>query len=136
MKNKLQSGDLIRRYRNRHNSDEGFTLIELLIVVVVLGILAAIVVFALGNQTSEAAKAACKADAKSVEVAVEVFRAKTGAYPGSVAALVPTYLRQAPGVTKYIITTAAGAVLVDPTPLVAGGETSFDLSPNPCDAVT
>ncbi len=69
MKNKLQSGDLIRRYRNRHNSDEGFTLIELLIVVVVLGILAAIVVFALGDQTKDATVSACKADAKSVEVA-------------------------------------------------------------------
>ncbi len=53
--------------------DSGFTLIEILIVIVVLGILAAVVVFALGSQTTSSAKAACKADAKTVETAASAF---------------------------------------------------------------
>jgi general secretion pathway protein G len=91
---------MINRLKQRMHQDEGFTLIELLIVIVVLGILAAIVVFALSNQTSNAAKSACNADAKSVEVAVEAYRAQTSNYPANVAALTAggpaAYLRQAP----------------------------------------
>jgi general secretion pathway protein G len=107
---------MITRLKKRMQEDEGFTLIELLIVIVVLGILAAIVVFALSNQTSNSATAACKADAKSVEVAQEAFRAQQPAtYAANLAALVPTYLRSAPSAAHYtIITDVSGAVGVYP----------------------
>lgn len=68
------------RFSNRHD-DNGFTLIELLVVVVILGVLAGIVVFAVGGLTSESVQAACKSDYKSVEVAVETFKAQEGIYP-------------------------------------------------------
>ena len=55
--------------------DDGFTLIELLIVIVVLGILAAVVVFALGSVTGDAKRSACNADAKSIVTAVQVYNA-------------------------------------------------------------
>ncbi|MGH3745559.1 MAG: type II secretion system protein, partial [Mycobacteriales bacterium] len=72
---------MLDRLRARaQRSDEGFTLIELLIVIVILGILAAIVVFAVGNSTSDAKSSACKADIKTVETADEAFKATTGAY--------------------------------------------------------
>jgi general secretion pathway protein G len=48
----------------------GFTLIELLIVIVVLGILAAVVVFALGGVTGKSTIAACKADGTTVNTAI------------------------------------------------------------------
>ena len=56
--------------------EEGFTLIELLIVIVVLGILAAVVVFALGGVTGKSAISACNADAKTVETAIAAYQAE------------------------------------------------------------
>jgi len=53
--------------------EPGFTLIELLIVIVVLGILAATVIFALGGVTSQSAQAACQSDGKSYQVAVAAY---------------------------------------------------------------
>src|ERR1700684_4476550 len=47
--------------------ESGFTLIELLIVIVVLGILAATVVFALCNVTGQTAQADCQSVWKSYE---------------------------------------------------------------------
>ena len=62
--------------RKAQNGDEGFTLIELLIVIVVLGVLAAVVVFALGSVTGNAHQSACAADAKTVETAVGAYNAQ------------------------------------------------------------
>ena len=63
----------------RRDSDEatesGFTLIELLIVIVVLGILAAIVVFSLTGVSGQSKQAACTSDAKSVEIAADAYQA-------------------------------------------------------------
>ena len=72
----------LRERRNERGDEGGFTLIELLIVIVILGILAAIVVFAVQNLTGSSSKAACSSDMKSVETAAEAFKAQTGAYPG------------------------------------------------------
>ncbi len=66
----------IQRQKAAGEREEGFTLIELLIVIVVLGILAAVVVFALGGVTGQSAVAACKSDAKTVETAVGAFQAE------------------------------------------------------------
>ena len=62
--------------RSENLDDQGFTLIELLIVIVVLGILAAVVVFALGSVTGNAKSSACVSDAKTVETAVGVYNAQ------------------------------------------------------------
>lgn len=107
-----------RRIQRRHqaNGEDGFTLIELLIVIVVLGILAAIVVFALGGVTSQSAVAACTSDAKTVSVAVSAWEAQNSGIPtpptytatGTIPAtgqsnLVPTYLKSWPMNESYYL---------------------------------
>jgi prepilin-type N-terminal cleavage/methylation domain-containing protein len=72
----------LRARRDERGDEGGFTLIELLIVIVILAILAAIVVFAVQNLTGQSAKASCNSDFKTVESALETFKAQTGAYPG------------------------------------------------------
>jgi prepilin-type N-terminal cleavage/methylation domain-containing protein len=59
----------------------GFTLIELLIVIVIVGILASIVVFAVRNLTSSSVHASCGGDFKTVQTAVEDYKAQMGRYP-------------------------------------------------------
>ena len=108
---------------SKKRQEEGFTLIELLIVIVILGILAAVVVFAVGGISDRGKKSACKSDVKSVETAVESYYALKGAYPAAFSDLTSgseKFLREAPTATKadngYVITLGdkTGVVTVDP----------------------
>jgi general secretion pathway protein G len=56
--------------------DGGFTLIELLVVIVILGILAAVVVFAVGGITDHGDSAADKADYQTMVHAEESYLAQ------------------------------------------------------------
>lgn len=76
--------------RIRSAKDEGFTLIELLIVIIILGILAAIVVFAIGSTRGDAVNSACKTDLKSIQLAAEAVKTKAGKYPAAQAGLIAT----------------------------------------------
>jgi prepilin-type N-terminal cleavage/methylation domain-containing protein len=81
--------------------ESGFTLIELLIVIVVLGILAATVVFALSGVTSQSATAACQSDAKSYEVAVAAY-ADSPSNPGNTQASTTAQLTATTGGGPYL----------------------------------
>src|SRR3954468_13234510 len=71
---------MIKNLRQKR-SEEGFTLIELLIVIIILGILAAIVVFAVGTTRKDSVTSSCKTDAKSIELSLESQLTKNGGYP-------------------------------------------------------
>ena len=74
------------RRNDEEVTEQGFTLIELLIVIVVLGILAAIVIFSLTGVTGlERRFAACNSDAKTVQAAVQAYIAQNdGSLPAAV----------------------------------------------------
>jgi len=74
----------MHRAIERARQEEGFTLIELMIVIVILGVLAGIVVFAVGGITDRGTSAACKTDVATIQTAVEAYYAKTGGYPANI----------------------------------------------------
>ena len=76
----IQTYCRIKGKRVNEQIEEGFTMIELLIVIVVLGILAAVVIFALGGITGESAVAACQADGATVETAITTAEAQNPNY--------------------------------------------------------
>ena len=102
--------------RKKRAGEAGFTLIELLIVIVILGILAAIVVFAVGGISDKGDASACKSDAKNVEVAEEAYYASptlgNGNYTTDLNVLKTSkLLREVPSSSKYTITVTSDGVV-------------------------
>jgi general secretion pathway protein G len=67
--------------RMRNRLKKAFTLVEILIVVVILGILAAIVVPQFTNATQDAQEGNLRAQVQSLQNQIELFKARTNAYP-------------------------------------------------------
>ena len=92
------------------NKDKGFTLVELLIVIVILGILATVTVFAVRGITDKGQTSACNTDKTTLQTATEAYFAQYGGTQiASSSAVVPT------GVPA-----AANAVVTAPTGVTAG----------------
>lgn len=72
---------------NRTRRNKAFTLVEILIVVVILGILAAIVVPQFTNATQDAQTGNLRAQIKSLQNQIELYKARTGAYPSNAGTL-------------------------------------------------
>ena len=58
--------------------DKGFTLVELLIVIVILGILATVTVFAVRGITDKGKTSACTADQNTLQTGMEAYYAQNG----------------------------------------------------------
>ena len=61
----------------------GFTLIELMVVVVIIGILAAIAIPKFQNVTESAKFAACRSNLRNIASALNLYHADNGEYPGA-----------------------------------------------------
>ncbi len=102
--------------------DGGFTLIELLIVIVVLGILAAVVVFSLGGVATSSALAACQSDGATYETAIAAATAQGSTAPvdagyagvtTSINTALQSYIATAPGnSTHYTFAIQGGKLYV------------------------
>ncbi len=87
----------MKKVRPESRPHDGFTLVELLIVIVILGILAAIVVPKATNASREASQSAFIASVRTYAGAASLYHAKTGDHlPDGSSGLVP------PGFEPYI----------------------------------
>ena len=94
--------------------DKGFTLVELLIVIVILGILATVTVFAVGGITQSARENTCSTEFATVQTAAEAYAVDNdNNYPADTAALVTAnFLREEP-TNGFTIDAAARTVTPD-----------------------
>ncbi|MGQ0744970.1 MAG: prepilin-type N-terminal cleavage/methylation domain-containing protein [Acidimicrobiales bacterium] len=77
-------------------SEGGFTLIELLVVIIILGILAAVVVFAVGGVGDKGQASAVTIDARTIRTAQEAYCAQNGRYADGDALLAGGFLSELP----------------------------------------
>ena len=95
-------------FQDKNLVQRGFTLVELLVVIVILGILAAVVVFAVGGITNKGKSSACQIEVRSVNTAIQAYYAQNTAFPATVSALVPAYLSAAPTANTPVYSSTTG----------------------------
>jgi len=93
--------------------EHGSTLVAMLVVLLVLAALVvpAMLVYAgqrpsegkVRDATTASPRASCQADARTIEVAIEAVKARTGSYPTTVTEMVGVFIRSAPSTAHYTI---------------------------------
>jgi general secretion pathway protein G len=78
----------MKREDRKRAGAAGFTLIEILLVVVIIGILAAVAIPKLGGRVGQAKESKAKADVNSIGLALRMYEVDNGNYPSSLQGLV------------------------------------------------
>lgn len=79
---------MIQKLRDRAHSESGFTLVELLVVMLIIGLLAAIAIPSFFNQRDKAKDADAKSSARTAQTAMETYGTDNdGSYAGATTAL-------------------------------------------------
>ncbi len=102
----LQSSD---DWNEKSLGAKGFTLIELLVVVIILGILAAVAVFAVGGLTDNAKKNTCKTEYSTIKTAIQAYKAQNdGNAPATAAAMLESNNGNLTDTPKYFTVSGTG----------------------------
>ena len=102
-----------------NKQDKGFTLVELLIVIVILGILATVTVFAVRGITDRGQENACDVDQRTLDTSIEAFYAQYQRDPATLAELTggvdgdQPLLKSAPTNFEFDETTSTFLVVAD-----------------------
>jgi type IV pilus assembly protein PilA len=109
---------MLHKLRARSQSESGFTLVELLVVMLILGLLAAIAIPSFFNQRDKARDSDAKSSVRTAQTAIETYATDhggsyNGAAPSDLTTIEPT-LNDAPGTitvlsddTTYTVTVAS-----------------------------
>ena len=121
--------------KDRKVDSKGFTLIELLIVIIIIGILAAIAFVAYNGSQNKAHEAAAQSTLSEVQNKLEEYNADNGNYPATQAALDTWLASSSGGNNQTLSTTFTTANGYTYTPNDGNGNTCDD-STTQCSAYT
>jgi general secretion pathway protein G len=89
--------------------DKGFTLVELLIVIVILGILASVTVFAVRSITDQGQQNSCAVEQRAIETAIEAYFVDNDQTDATgYGDLVPDYLKDDPSARFQFVPASGG----------------------------